>query len=45
MLSEPLPEAGRFITGKLPSSIYSQNGIGDPFDGGVSQEPVHDRGE
>src|SRR4030042_4497226 len=45
MLSEPLPEGGGFIAGELPSSIYLQNGFHDPFDYGVSQEPIHDRGE
>jgi hypothetical protein len=40
-----LTESRKFITWELSSFVNSQNGLPDPFDCGVSQEPIHDRGE
>jgi hypothetical protein len=42
---KPLSEGRRFITREFSPSIYSEKGLNQPFDLGVSQETIDERGE
>jgi hypothetical protein len=41
---KPLSEGRKFITRKFSSLIYPENGFNQPFDSGISQETIDERG-
>jgi hypothetical protein len=45
VLAKPLSESRRFVAREFSPSIYPEYGLYPPFDLGVSQETIDERGE